>query len=484
MSLNKEARGHSADPEQEKLREAKDAWNHEVSLLIAELIAFKRGVNGRGDKNLGIPPSSIKDPLPNQVSSYLGTIANQSGKVQEVARSIIDYQTHYSQVRKKKQSEASAEYPLISEGSWWGSRLWSYVALLRKVEKVERKFRHRIISSLAEYKHDFLKTENTILARKDPDSIPDTLTLLINIFFDMQMNLLAPFAELDKIHQAKTAVQEKMPTENGQGSEGTGESSSLPETPGKQEVSVVDEILITNGLLLAAKPYLDIVVKFLQGSDKLNDDNKLLLQKQFQLFNKAVVGINNLNYQKGTSEVDKTKLEARFKILLASFDYLKGIIGQVFPTVISVSIKDFAMAVEQIAKSLTTTANFSVGLIKESDNALSRWFNKSLLSFRPNNFDKIKLDLLQRVENIKELSEELSDSLEDPDATYLILQDKLSYLCQEVIASSNIMINLSEKYQNDIQQERKLKGEKFRNIRAEDLRRLNKIINIFKPFVI
>lgn len=489
MSITKEARGHSADPEQEKLRDAKDAWNHEVSLLIAELIAFKRGINGRGDKNLGIPPSSIKDPLPNQVSSYLGTIVNQGGKVQEIARSIIDFQTHYSQVRKKKQTAASKEYPLIVEASWWGSRLWSYVSLLKRVEKEERKLRHRMISSLAEYHHDFLKVESKILARKDPDSVPDTLTLLINIFFDIQMNLLAPFIELDKIYQAKTVIQDKIPEETSNSNETVtiNETAEVPaaittETPADYSV---DNILSISNMLMGSKPYLDIIINHMQNPEnsKLNSDNKLFLKKQFQLFNKALSGINGFNHQLGTAKIDEDKLKIRYEILLRSYDHIKSILSQAFPNFNSITISNFSEVAEQIAKSLSTTAYIDFGLIKESDNFLSRWFNKSLLSFNPDNFDKTKLDLLQSFENIKHLSEDLSDSLEDSDTIFPMLKSKLSYLCQEILKASEIIRNLSRKYQNDIQRARKQKGEKFRDIREEDLRRLNEISNIFKAFV-
>jgi len=63
----KNARKKSDDPVQEALRSHKDTWNHDASLLIAQLIAFKKGLNGRGEPKVGIPPGSIKDPMPHEV---------------------------------------------------------------------------------------------------------------------------------------------------------------------------------------------------------------------------------------------------------------------------------------------------------------------------------------------------------------------------------------------------------------------------------
>ena len=97
----KESRGKSADPAQEALRARKDSWNSAASTLIAQLIAFKRGLNGRGDNRAGLPPSRIKDPLPSEVGSYLDQMASSFNDLVGSAGSIIDEQANYSANRKK-----------------------------------------------------------------------------------------------------------------------------------------------------------------------------------------------------------------------------------------------------------------------------------------------------------------------------------------------------------------------------------------------
>ncbi|HVI43185.1 MAG TPA: hypothetical protein VM577_21465, partial [Anaerovoracaceae bacterium] len=86
--FEKLGRKRSNDPAQESLRQAKDAWNQEVKSLIAGLIAFKQGMNGRGNPKAGIPPSSIKDPLPPQMGQYLNGIATHYSKIVDDAKKI------------------------------------------------------------------------------------------------------------------------------------------------------------------------------------------------------------------------------------------------------------------------------------------------------------------------------------------------------------------------------------------------------------
>lgn len=93
------------DPVQKHLRDMKKTWYNETSTLIAQLIAFKRGVSGRGDQQAGLPPSNIKDPLPDEVIRYLEEMNRRYQEVSSKAAEIIKTQEQYSKNRRKSNKE-------------------------------------------------------------------------------------------------------------------------------------------------------------------------------------------------------------------------------------------------------------------------------------------------------------------------------------------------------------------------------------------
>jgi len=128
------ARKRSEDTPQEALRERKSRWNKEVKTLIAQLIAFKKGLNGRGDPRAGLPASDIKHPFPNEVGQYLDEMATRYSQVVSEAKQIITDQSNYSKSRRKSTREmsgeqlaASTQSGLEKQASWWGSRAWTWV---------------------------------------------------------------------------------------------------------------------------------------------------------------------------------------------------------------------------------------------------------------------------------------------------------------------------------------------------------------------
>lgn len=95
--IKEAARKRMADPEAEALVSHKEVWNHHASQLIWKLIAFKKGLNGRGDAEAGIPPSHIKSPLPSEVSGLLSELAAEYGSLMQDAGGIIHQQDEFSQ---------------------------------------------------------------------------------------------------------------------------------------------------------------------------------------------------------------------------------------------------------------------------------------------------------------------------------------------------------------------------------------------------
>lgn len=117
----KEGRKHSEDPAQEQLRQSKDNWNAQVKGFIADLIQFKKLMNGSPSKYNKVK-SKITQPIP----SNPGTVLQQlSGRFQEIAQGgneIVEQQVYYSQhhrMPKPKQPNApqTPQAPQTPEGA-------------------------------------------------------------------------------------------------------------------------------------------------------------------------------------------------------------------------------------------------------------------------------------------------------------------------------------------------------------------------------
>lgn len=91
----------STDPVQQALRDHKKRWNLASKEFIKRLIAFKKGINGRGAPNYGLPVSNIKDPMPTEIGSFLNELSGNFQQLAEEALQIEKEQTNYSQNRKK-----------------------------------------------------------------------------------------------------------------------------------------------------------------------------------------------------------------------------------------------------------------------------------------------------------------------------------------------------------------------------------------------
>ena len=125
--LDKFARTRAKDPAQEQLRGHKQDWNDVASLLIAKLIAFKRGINGSGDARAEIPPSRITEELPQELNTYLNSIISDYSNLINGAKFIINEQKDYSASRKKASDD---EPDLTAEASSALSRAWARVGLI------------------------------------------------------------------------------------------------------------------------------------------------------------------------------------------------------------------------------------------------------------------------------------------------------------------------------------------------------------------
>lgn len=105
--MQKSGQNKQKDPNQVRLRERKKRWNKASIEFIKRLIAFKKGLNGRGEPSFGLPVSDIKDPFPKEVSSFLSEVSANFEQLATEALQIEQEQAQYSQNRRKPAAEGA-----------------------------------------------------------------------------------------------------------------------------------------------------------------------------------------------------------------------------------------------------------------------------------------------------------------------------------------------------------------------------------------
>lgn len=197
------ARKRSADPAQEHLRQQKDIWNQAAKSLITKMIAFKRGINGRGDPREGLPPSKIENPLPSEISQYLDHMANEYTSLLDGAYSIIEEQNNYSQVRKQH-LPAAADDGMISEASWAGSRFW---ASLFGIKGKGKEHIIQMLNSTNEI-HKSLQNLENVLTSSDPNSISTSINEAGALGLSSVKSLLSSFKKLEYLRNKEEEKNE------------------------------------------------------------------------------------------------------------------------------------------------------------------------------------------------------------------------------------------------------------------------------------
>lgn len=103
----------SPDPIQQKLRLLKKQWNKDVSAFIDDLIHYKKLTNGQPNKFYK-ERSSIKDPIPADPATIIGSLASDFQELSQRGNSIIAAQAEYSRTRRKKQPKPAPGTPVTN----------------------------------------------------------------------------------------------------------------------------------------------------------------------------------------------------------------------------------------------------------------------------------------------------------------------------------------------------------------------------------
>jgi hypothetical protein len=462
--MKKTARKRSADPIQEALRQKKENWNADVSLLIAKLIAFKRGINGRGDYKAGLPATKIQNPFPPEVGSYLNDVANDYIKVVHHAKDIIDSQSQYSVSRQKgvKSSQLEIEQ-MVSEASWWGSRWWAkWGPGLKGVPKSIKDLRIKLLTFASNNKSVLRGFENDF-ASGDMSKLKSTMNEFVswgheyvNLFINTSRELLVEEKNISKQEQVDSDKKDGE-QESSENVEPTKSEEPKGESPQKEEKATEKEISTDppQGERKRAprqtKNKTNKDIADLKNFEKIKIiESQLLKWREAVFFIKQnmpeVTNVGNIENLLGALETSVNKLMIDYRIpgKAAAIDYElflgmlilyqmlaesvgralfgKGITSDPDKILERIEeIKGFGAKTEQpnqpeqISEASENLEDFE----KYSHNKLTRWLRRKLLGLSKDNADKIKLKISEDLKSAADMLSKIMNMLEDKEASTL-----------------------------------------------------------------
>jgi hypothetical protein len=481
------ARKRSADPKQETLREHKDQWNKDMSLLIAQLIAFKRGLNGRGEPRVGLPPSSIKEPIPNEVGQYLEQMASRFQKIVSEADHIIDEQTDYAKTRKKSRKElqesgqmpqemvpstAASEALLIKDASWWGSRLWSYFKYSPRIWNEHLRLRMRLLWVSSDVSNGLLDLENYLISG-DENAIPRSCYTLIKmrnrVISDMVVTFEQILKEITDLTVSKPK-QEEMP------------ASSIM-TPGAvlpTPLSGKEEFKQSESITDLDKSSWNPNINWDEINRIHNDLTSVtsvvnVLEAQNILPSMDAKSVNNL-HKKITTLVDSigfrkiddkylensesaAKMKADVDELFFKYQQIFMHVSKVLSTKFGKQFNSFTEMLPIVKDMLAAGKNLDIN--KLAHNWLSRMIKRWQLNILPSYTDKIRLKCVDTIRILHKEVGDLQDLLENKDSNIIDSAKKLKNILENFAILSKDMVDLAQNH-NAEYEEKKLSEKKIK----------------------
>lgn len=489
--IEKEARKSSADPVQEALRAHKDTWNHETSLLIAQLIAFKRGLNGRGEPKVGLPGGSIKDPIPSEVGNYLDQLADRYNKLISDAHSIIEEQAHYSESRNKGSNNGEVIANLLDEdivkiASWWGSRAKTYGknSLVNPwywfAAKEEVKIRMKLLKISTDFTKKLQNVDGFIVSKGNND-IPNAIYDFDKFVSNFSQLILPNMEKLIKIDKLVLPEVENKPSEDDKHNEDNKpkidspinepkddvktqqlveEKDKLPELPGNAlelsgeesayalELSpkeMLDDVIFTG-------PIAEIMQKLNPTSKNLFITNSVDLKKkldQFIISNKGDIG----------------------KIQLAYANLLK-----LSNSILKLNSQNFSSQLKEIENSFNNkSASISPEFQKLASNFMSRWLKRQKLKIMSDSEDRVRLVASDKIKGLLQAIDSFQDALENDEKSLDYILKKLEIIVGKIGKLGETLYHLGKNH-NDEYEQSKLNGKPTTHLIKQEI--LNKFLKL------
>lgn len=433
--MKKIARKHSSDPAQETLRQAKADWNKATSALIGGLIALKRGLNGRGDSKTGLPPSTIKDPLPGAVGEKLHDLASQFNSVVSAAESIIQSQAEYSRTRNQPKTEGNS----VVTASWIGSRTWAQMPLIgnlstdtdrygNKLSKENRKLRVQLIK-FCHSMRKFMKEMEDQLVSSEPKDLAQLIYNLNAFKNDYRLLFLEPI----KLYIQEYSPREEIPGEQDISPEDfavppTQETSQpLPSTGPNQ---ATDPLKNFKDAVAEIKRYMPIFFKFHKNLSPEAD-----FANDYEELSDLLIVIENAFWdEKARALIDLNRLvQTAYRLFIKLKSQIETEVKVEEPE----PIKQLEANYNQYYQELTKLAG----------NPLTNWFKKMKMQIWSSNEEILKLKALDLIKVLDEELDHIMNNLEDSKSNPAQLGFRVDGLNNNLTLFIEIIRALGEKYQ-------------------------------------
>ena len=469
------ARKKSEDPVQEALRQNKDTWNHDASLLIAQLIAFKKGLNGRGDPRVGIPPGSIKDPMPNEVGSYLDQLSDRYSKLISDAHHIIDEQLNYSENRKKSVKEQTAsdfDPEIIKIASWWGSRALTYlnnsdINNWRWFSTDEANNSRMLMLKISTDFIKQLKNIDNYIVSKEINAVPRAIYDFDKFISSFNKLLVPNIKKLVKLENS----EDKNIKDTSKGVE-------------KEPDSVIHERDdITTNDNAAEEPEEQILELSGKKSEELNAKDMLsdivFTGKLIELM--KLLEVNDYNIDLFKSAIKQLK-----KLLDNLFISKKGSLEEIYKlysyakefsaNLLNVKKGTFSEQMNDANKLIIAKAGMISGdFEKLAKNFLNRWLKRQKLKILPDSDDRIRLNASKKILNLIDLIDSFQNSLEEKEPYLNIIKQNFLAIGVEIGELSDDLFYLGKTH-NDKYEQSRLNGKPTTHlIKQEALNRLKNL---------
>lgn len=450
------ARKKSEDPEQERLRLAKDEWNKTMKSLISHLIAFKRGINGRGDPSLGIPPSNIKDPLPNEVASVLERISAEYENITNNALNIIREQESYSQSRKQSQKLSvliNTDIEKIS--SSWGSRFKTLFQMGDETKSIRRS----LLSILVDMEKSIKSIEDSILSGSD-NAINDVINKYDSLIRIFEIRFMEVFNYFLVEHKKYLEFKNEEINETEKNNEENildSENIDLPETfkNNKETPSNLEEVK----LLRQDSNYIESLYGFIK-----DPESKQKLKQLRRVMDRQYLEAN-LDPKNTESEELRNTYIVYYNDALEFAKKITGRTGN--------SFKEIVFAV--------TASIDDITIAKLAASSSNRWVKRKLLemSWSSNQVKKLRLEIANQLELTLALLDRMMNEIEKKNLEPTSLDPEIKELKIMFKSISKMIYNLGQIH-NDAARLEKAKlygGNKEVKLKPIEEKLLNKIYN-------
>lgn len=453
----------SSDPRQQALRDLKKQWQKEMRTFIAQNIALKRGISGIGDARAGIPPSKIKDPLPDEVPIYIDEMVTRFNNLIDIAKQIVDHQDEYSRTRRKSNKElegvASVDDGLQKAASNKLTRLWAtWTQMPWSSGHQETRAKLALMSSLAELK-DQVNDIELVLAGTDKKSVPHaffSFLQFINLFNNrfirkfnqeierqaneisgIELNDVDKFlsqpvnlsADLSETFIKTLEKNKKVKEENKIEDQKTDSQNKDRVSFIKKDVEAVEFII---SQINAAKKDGKIL------GDPISDSTIGQIREVVKDILKMSMSIES------SGEGSVNDLELKYNSLL---EIVCKMIGSDYQ-----NMDNFASILEKLS-GLIKGASKEV-LLKLAKKQFERWMRRSFLSAFTDEFSKTKLETVRKLRDLSQTMNSMLDLLEGRDTKLGELFWNLAILYSEIGSVAIDFVNFANDHNHKYGQQR------------------------------